>query len=164
MCGWHIVVELSLDFWGKTKVALKLKFSLSWLTVVIKITVHPSTHFCHFCHTFLACITWTEDSISLIIRPPHNALHLPQQNLLHEDKNRRHFICKPGKEMYITYCILSYSKDKEITLKLTSCKHLIFSFLKLSCIRKTPFFKMFSSQWSFFVNSGLLQIYLKSIP
>lgn len=50
-------------------------------------------------HLFLVYITWTEDTIPFFVRPPHNVLHLPQQNLLHEDENRRHFICKPNKEM-----------------------------------------------------------------
>lgn len=58
----------------------------------------------HLCRSFLACITWTKDSISHIVRPTHNALHLPQQKLLHEDENRGHFIRKPGKRIFVVLC------------------------------------------------------------
>lgn len=69
----------------------------------------PADVLCLSTHLFLVYITWTEDSISFFVRPPHNALHLSQQNLLHEDENGRHFICKPNKEMvwirlYIVRC------------------------------------------------------------
>lgn len=67
----------------------------------VSLDVRCLVNIIHRCRTFLACITWTEDSVSLIIRPSQNALHLPQQKLLHEDKNRGHFICKPGRGLFL---------------------------------------------------------------
>lgn len=46
-------------------------------------------------------ITWTEDAVSFIFRPSHDALHLPQHHLFHEDENGRDLICKPGEDAFM---------------------------------------------------------------